>query len=50
MKMIVSVVTIDGSTVVLPSTVVESLKVKMRGSLLTPDEREYEEARRIWNG
>lgn len=48
--MIVSVVTIDGSTVVLPSTVVESLKVKMRGSLLTPDEREYEEARRIWNG
>ena len=45
----VNIKTNSGGTVTLNEATLESVQLKLRGRLLTPDSKEYDDARTIWN-
>src|SRR5207248_10035405 len=44
------VTTTSGADIILKDAVVTAFKQRLRGSLITPNENSYDEARRVWNG
>ena len=41
---------LDGSRVSLPTAEISALREDLRGSVLLAADKDYEEARRVWNG
>ena len=44
------IITLDGNEIDLNQDTIESLKMRLRGQVLTPADIGYEESRTVWNG
>ena len=44
------IATIEGADAILEETAVQDFAAGLRGQLLQPGDRNYDEARKVWNG
>jgi FAD/FMN-containing dehydrogenase len=44
------ITTIDGGTTAIPDAELQALRTTFRGTLIRPDDEQFDDARRVWNG